>query len=373
MEFHYLVVPAMFVLLGLSITWFSMCCVLSPRTKSLGSLRKIVEGVLLSLAAIVCLGLVASSGFNAIAFVAFRYAPPGSFYHVNGRRMRLECTGRGSPTIVLESGLGNDGLIWGGVQPILARTTRVCSYDRAGYGWSDAVPPPRDADHIAEQLHGLLAAAQVEGPIVLMGHSIGGIYIRDFASRFPTEVAGLIFVDGSTPLQEKDPAFEAHLPVRTPGLPVRLLTMAEFSAGIPRWLGACSHPPAWPDRRAAELMTEDRCYPGVSESLAEAGSWDRSGYETEYSGPYGALPILIFSEAPAALAAHYPADVVHAWSRMQQNLLRLSTRSRQIIAKGSGHYIQLDRPELIEREAARFIEGIRGPEPQPAECGTTTE
>src|SRR6202035_355838 len=129
-------------------------------------------------------------------------------------------------------------LIWGGVQPVLAKTTRVCSYDRAGFGWSDALPPPRDADHIAAELHGLLAAAKVDGPIVLMGHSIAGMYIRDYATRYPADVVGLIFIDGSTPLQNRNPAFKAAF-AKGPLDAIRSLQRrAPFWLGIPRLSGA---------------------------------------------------------------------------------------------------------------------------------------
>ncbi len=159
--------------------------------------------------------------------------------------MRIDCMGSGSPTIVLDAGLGNDGLIWGGVQPVLAKTTRACSYDRAGFGWSDALPPPRDADHIADELHGLLAAAGINGPVVLMGHSIAGMYIRDYATRYPTNVAGLIFVDGSTPLQNRNPAFKAqYARASTPWLRM-LVRQTAFSFGIPRVIGDVFRELAW--------------------------------------------------------------------------------------------------------------------------------
>jgi pimeloyl-ACP methyl ester carboxylesterase len=372
MNFHYMIAPIFMALGGIFIAWVSFRRILSSRTRSFSVARKTGERVALSLVGMAALALAGSSAINAVAFARFRHASPGKIFEVNGRGMRLDCTGSGSPTIVLEAGLGNDGLIWGGMQPVLSETTRVCSYDRAGYGWSDTASPPRDADHIAAQLHTLLAAAGIDEPVVLMGHSIAGIYIRDYATRYSGDVAGLIFVDGSTPLQEKDPAFEAHLPTRSPGLIQVLFTEAAFSAGIPRWHGTCVHPPAWPDPQAASLMVEDRCYPGIAESLGESRNWDRSGEETEHSGPYGALPILIFSHDPAkAHAMNLPGDVENAWDRMQQNLLSLSTRSHRIIARGSGHNIQLERPELLEKEVALFIKQIRGTAPQPANYGTT--
>ena len=142
MDFHYVVVPALIGLIGSLIAWHSTRRILSLRRKSYPKWRKITECIVLSLVALVAVALTASSGFNAIALYYFRHPPPGEMYLVNGHKMRIDCTGSGSPTIVLEAGGGNDGLIWGGVQPVLAKTTRVCSYDRAGFGWSDALSPP---------------------------------------------------------------------------------------------------------------------------------------------------------------------------------------------------------------------------------------
>ena len=203
MTFHYIVVPVLILLGGLLIAWLSVRRMMSLRTKGFGSGRKTAERILLSVVALVAVLLAVSSGINVLAFARFRHARGGAIYQVDGHAMHIDCMGRGSPAIVLESGLGDDGLVWGGVQPTLAKTTRVCSYDRAGYGWSDAVPPPRDADHIAMELHGLLAAAGIEGPIVLMGHSVAGIYIRDYATRYTADVAGLIFVEAPRPCRRR--------------------------------------------------------------------------------------------------------------------------------------------------------------------------
>jgi pimeloyl-ACP methyl ester carboxylesterase len=373
LDVDYAVVPALIVLLGILIAWFSVRRVMSLRSKILPSWRKITERVVLSLVGLVAVMLAATSGFNAIALHHFRSKPPGQTYQVNGHQMRIACTGSGSPTIVLDAGLGNDGLIWGGVQPALAKTTRVCSYDRAGFGWSDALPPPRDADHIADELHGLLAAAKIDGPIVLMGHSIAGMYIRDYATRYPAEVAGLIFVDGSTPLQEQNPAFKAAFAKKPFDWIQTLQRRALFSMGIPRLSGACSRGFPGFDARAARLQAEDLCHLQWNAIDAEMESFDRSGMETVHTGPYGALPVLIFSQDTAkATAGDEPPDVAKAWNQMQEDLKKLSTRSRRIIAKGSTHYVQLDRSELIEREVPLFIEQIRGTVSPPGNYGSTT-
>jgi pimeloyl-ACP methyl ester carboxylesterase len=322
--------------------------------------------------ALVAVAVAACSGFNAIALHHFRAKNmPGQLYAVNGHAMHMTCVGSGSPTIVLDAGLGNDSLIWGGVQPALAKTTRVCSYDRAGFGWSDALPAPRDADHIAMELHGLLAAAKIDAPIVLMGHSISGIYIRDYASRYPDQVAGLVFVDGSTPLQNRNAAFkdEGKGPPRWLGM---LLSKGVFAAGIPRLYGECSRSFHGFDARAAKLQAEELCHPQLSAIAGEMDSFDRSGEETVHTGPYGALPILILSQDTSkARERGEPAAMGDAWNQMQDDLKKLSTRSRRIIAKGSPHYIQLERPELIEKEVPLFIEEIRGTAPQPTNFGST--
>ncbi len=126
-------------------------------------------------------------------------APPGNFFVVQGRRMHLYCVGTGSPTIVIESGLGDDLIAWQLVQPGLARMTRVCSYDRAGLGWSDPDFGRRDAVAISDQLHELLQRASITDKLVLVGQSAGGLYARRFAVKYPTEVVGLVLVDSTPP------------------------------------------------------------------------------------------------------------------------------------------------------------------------------
>jgi pimeloyl-ACP methyl ester carboxylesterase len=134
-----------------------------------------------------------------------RHPVPGAFYQIGGRSMHLYCTGHGSPTVLLEGGLGDDWLYWQKVQPELAKTTRVCSYDRAGLGWSDLQPGPRDAKNIAAQLHSLLQEAREREPLVLVGASAGGFYVREFAAMYRAETVAVVFVDASVPdqLQER--------------------------------------------------------------------------------------------------------------------------------------------------------------------------
>ena len=182
MDFDYVVAPMLIVIGGAVAASLLIRRLYSLSAKSKPKARHLFQRITLIGIAGIALFVAGSSGINAILLQVNRRKLPGRIYVVHGRRMRIDCTGEGSPTIVLEAGGGNDGLNWGGVQPVLAKTTRVCSYDRAGFGGSDAAPSPRDADHTAQELHGLLQAAGIQFPVVLMGHSIGGLFIRDYAS-----------------------------------------------------------------------------------------------------------------------------------------------------------------------------------------------
>jgi pimeloyl-ACP methyl ester carboxylesterase len=355
------------------------------------------------------LALAATSGYNAIALSRFRAlrTPPGQLYLVNGRQMHLNCTGPSqsdpaAPTILLDSGLGNDSLIWGAVQPQLARTTRVCSYDRAGFGWSQPQPGPRDADHIAADLHQLLAQANIQGPLILMGHSIAGIYIRDYAARYPAQVAGLIFVDGSTPLQDQNPAFRQAGETGSARLTSILVMGSANLAGLPRLAGICARTYPGFSPQAARLLSEDLCDLHYDAIQRELSSFHASGLETlkqevalkqetvgqqgaqaqdstrqnRQASPFGSLPILIFSQDPARVLAqkHAPRAMLNLereWSQLQENLKALSTNSRRIVARGSSHSVQLDRPDLLNKEVPLFINQIRGQAPQPDNYGQT--
>jgi len=128
------------------------------------------------------------------------HPPPGQMVDVGGYRLHLYCVGKnveGSPTVILEHGLGATSAAWARVQPEIAQTTRVCAYDRAGMGWSDPGPAPRDAEHIVTELHSLLQNAGIPGPYVLVGWSFGGLYVRMYAGKYPTEVSGIVLLDSS--------------------------------------------------------------------------------------------------------------------------------------------------------------------------------
>jgi pimeloyl-ACP methyl ester carboxylesterase len=372
MDFDSFVAPVLVVVVALVVSWFGFRRIRVLSIKSYAKWRRICERIVLSLVLLVVVAAGASTAFNTLAIHYYRavYPARGRLYAVDGYKMHLYCTGEGSPTIVLDAGLGNDSLIWTNVQPTLSKTTRVCSYDRAGFGWSDPQSGPHDADRIADQLHTLLNQAVITGPIILMGHSIAGLYIRDYASRYPQNLSGLIFVDGSTPLQDD------RLPATDPGNPRLELLEAKwlYVLGIPRITGGCKI--SGFESSAGKMLSEDQCRPSLFTALGrEFESIRQSGNETIHTGPFGDIPILIFSQdtQPTSSTAP-PSKEDEIWNQMQEELKRLSTRSRRIIAKGSSHYIQIDRPDLLNSEVASFIRQIRGEAlPAPDYGSTKTE
>ena len=367
MVFYSVLIPCLLLLIAALVVRLTVRSIRKLRRLTSNRARRIAAVSLLAICSVVAIALAATSTINAIAVYRYRalHPPPGTIYRVDGYDMRLDCTGQGEPTIILDAGLGNDGLIWGTIQPALAKLTRVCSYDRAGFGWSARRPGPHDADHIANQLHGLLQQGKIAGPIVLMAHSIAGLYIRDYATRYPQGVVGLVFVDSSTPLQFErgSAALQAEMH-KSPTLN-DLGTRAAFALGIIRLAGQCSQKIPGFSAAASQSVAENLCLPSTGAAIAdESSSFHQSGLETIYTGPYGDLPVLIFSHDPnapnppgpnASLAKEHET----LWNDMQEDLKKLSTRSRRIIAKRSGHYVQVERTDLVIGEVTHFLQQLR--------------
>lgn len=310
------------------------------------------------------------------------HPPPGNFYTVEGTRMHLDCIGEGSPSVILVAGLGDDWLQWRKVQPALSQITRVCSYDRAGYGWSNPRTGTRDSIAIADELHALLQQAGIAGPIILMGHSAGGLHIRQYAMKYPAGIVGMVFVDASTPRQvdELPPQLVAPDDLRWPKV--------ETFFGIPRWRGQCGQHewtgmgvvPSDSPQYADWLKAGDCMMSVLTTTEQEEAAFPLSCREAGSTGPFGDMPVLIFSEDPDYMPAFwtqfYPASL-HAefaktWNSLQEGLKGMSTRSRRIVARKSSHYVQIDRPELVIAEVGRMIRTLQGSAPPPAVYGTTT-
>jgi len=277
--------------------------------------------------------------------------------------MHIDCTGQGTPTVVLDSGLGDSFVSWQKVQPEIAKFTQVCSYDRAGIGYSDPSPRARTSHVIAEELNSLLHAAGISPPYILVGHSMGGYDVRVFAGLYRNEVAGVVLVDASHPDQEH------RLPVELSGMEASWLREAEFLEfgmpfGVPRLLGLCEENAAI---RAVECN-----FHTAREGVAEMKDFRESAAQAGAAGSLGDLPLAVLSHDPDKPSAELPADLVKptndAWEKMQEDLGHLSTRGTQSIAKNSGHYIQMDRPDVVIDAVRSVVDQARQGRLDPEKC-----
>jgi pimeloyl-ACP methyl ester carboxylesterase len=273
------------------------------------------------------------------------YPPPGQMVDVGGYSLHLNCTGEGSPTVVIEAGWGDSSAGWAWVQPEVAKTTRVCTYDRAGMGWSESSPEPRMAREFAKELHTLLEKANEPGPYVLVGHSMGGFTILVYAHDYPDEVSGLVLVDS----QALPPANAAWSPAPKPGGTSPVFLMARI--GIMRLL-------AGPLGAIQDLPPEAKqAYRAYSVTPRSAQTqWDEfvgmneGGAQARAVTTLGALPLIVLSARLDDTAAH---------TASQAGFLQLSTNSQQLFAEESGHRIMIEQPEAAVAAIVKMVELVR--------------
>jgi pimeloyl-ACP methyl ester carboxylesterase len=315
----------------------------------------------------------AGAAWNAIAdrCDARRFAMTGRLVDVPGGRRHLHCTGAGSPTVILESGLGSPALTWALVQPEVARTTRVCSYDRGGYGYSDPVGgEPRPARQLALELHWLLERGREPGPYVLVGHSLGGLVARVFAGRFPTSAAGVVLVDAAhedaharLPHQRPPEYLARRLRTSRAVAPFGVLRLRPGLAGWdPGWPGFRRLPPA-----TRQALTWLALQPqALRAAAAEVDGLPRSAAEARAAGSLGDRPLVVLVAARREPdLAHLPADARDAYWRtwveeLQPGLARLSTRGALRVLADSGHSIHLERPDAVVQAVVDVVAQVRG-------------
>ena len=267
--------------------------------------------------------------------------PPGHLVDIGGYRLHLWCTGDGAPAVILDNGLGGSTPGWGFVQPDVARFTRVCSYDRAGMGYSDPGPSPRTARRIASELAELLARSGIGGPVVLVGASIAGFNVRVFASDYPERAAGLVLLDAS----HEDQAHEVPRMARF----VPLLS----TLGVLRLFGVSF------DQRIESLAPSVR-------QFARATSFRSAGYQA------AADEIIHIRESASEVRSSrrkltIPVVVITGgrgadenWRQLQRDQASLSERGCLTVAQESGHVVSVDQPEVVVDAIRTVVEAARG-------------
>jgi pimeloyl-ACP methyl ester carboxylesterase len=253
------------------------------------------------------------------------YSSPGEMVDVGNHSLHINCVGEGSPTVILEAANLGMSAHWVRVQQQLAQTTRVCAYDRAGMGWSEPGPEPRDARHISSELHTLLKGAGTEGPYVLVGHSYGGLYARMYAALYPDETAGVALVDSSHPEQfTRSPEGRAmYEQTRRLGAVLPFLT----------WLGVIrlsNFYPAHPDlpaQQRAQVEAFNSSTRQVGTTVEEFRATPETSAQVRNMGSLGDKPLAVIS------AGEQPSS----WLEMQEELAALSSDSTHRVVGGATH------------------------------------
>jgi pimeloyl-ACP methyl ester carboxylesterase len=293
---------------------------------------------------------------------------------IGGRRINLYCTGNGSPTVVLDAGANDTTLAWRLVQPAVARHTRVCSFDRAGLGFSDPASSPRDASAAVRDLHTLLARAGIAAPYVLVAHSLGGLYAPLYADRYPQQVVAMVLVDPGVAYQRKRIAQAAP-------------ALAQVLSGVVPWDRACSAAANRGEMHSgtgayAECMwPPDPTLPAALNALL-ARQWQRpSAWRTLTSADaaadttsseqvlreqrdYGDMPLIVLSELKFIddLGALPPAQrraLLEASMQWHDRIAAFSSRGENVLVRGSGHDIPIDRPASVVSAIDKVVDQAR--------------
>lgn len=285
------------------------------------------------------------------------YASAAKLVALNDTRsMNLRCTGKGTPVVILEAGGNADSSTWYRVQPQLAGLTRVCAYDRAGFGFSDGGPLPRDLDANVSDLQALIQAADIQLPVLLVGHSMGSNIVRSFAQRFPEQVVGLVLVD--PPEQGADQQLPASWKAEiAPMIAQRedLLRTCEAAAkanDAKTLEGRCvRQPPPWVGERVATSMRANKAKLSYWRALRS----EIATNEKLFAAPvprtesYGAIPLLLLR--PESQDEGVPEAVQKvletARSLTHARILAASTKANEVVVPNTSHDIQLDQPAAV--------------------------
>ncbi len=314
--------------------------------------------------------LLAASGaiYQKVASVQDwrRFPPPGELVDIDGHKLHMQVSGEGGPTVVLEAGLGGSTPTWCLVQPEIAKFTKVLSYDRAGTGWSDMCPAPRDGKQVTKELHALLQKAGLPGPYILVGYSLGGTYVRVFAHDYPNEVAGIILVDAP---HEDQGSVALKSQKRDWSNGKRLMRLGQFLApfGVARLFVIKPDPniPTAVRETCAALFSRTQAAAGVyAEMLGIKASQDQVRGVS-----LGNLPLLVMSagyqgqKPPNGMTVEDFNQFKANSARLQADLATRSSNSLLIAVTNSGHGVPFEQPGAIVDGVRRIVDAVRNNRP----------
>jgi pimeloyl-ACP methyl ester carboxylesterase len=341
----------------------------TPRRRGLGLwIRRGIVWMIAGLLGLAVMGAI----YQAIATQIDKrtYPAPGEMVDVGTHSLHINCVGQGSPTVILESGLGTMSADWANVQPQVAKATRVCSYDRAGTGWSERGPEPRDPKQIAHELHTLLGNAGIDDPYVLVGQSFGGLYVRMYDDMYPKEVAGMVLVDSSHPGMWPRLPKEVVATLKPPTWQVGAMTFLT-RLGVFRLSGGdmseCGLPAQQCKEEQAYLRSTQYKVTWGQEMLAP-----NRDAQVRATGGLGDKPLVVLSagdhsrDFAAGVSPAARTRFERTWDNLQSELAALSTDSTHLVVEGAGHStLQTDRQDAQVTSAAieQMVEAVRTDQP----------
>lgn len=285
--------------------------------------------------------------------LASEIPPPGKMIDVGGFKMHINCMGQGSPTVIFETGNGDNSLVWSNVAPEIAKETRVCTYDRAGLGWSEVDNKPTTFDSIVGNLHTLLVNAKINPPYLMVGHSIGGVYIRKFFQEYPNEVVAMVLVD---PSAEKLPieigADEAQKFKAATLSPLEAMeeTLQEVKSGTPAAnISEIDLQTQYPEKDAIAnrllLVTRPQQLETQIREIKNSWTiWEQARKENLTS--LGNIPLIILA-SDNTMTSKDQLPTMETWRVLQQEIANQSIRGSYEVVPGTTHYIHLDKPLVV--------------------------
>jgi pimeloyl-ACP methyl ester carboxylesterase len=321
--------------------------------------------------------------------VAKEYIRPHQLVDIGGRKLNLHCMGTGEPTVVMEGGGFDWSLTWALVQPAVATHTRTCSYDRAGLGFSDASPRPPTPANVVDDLHKLLAGAGIAGPVVLVGHSLGGFNMKLYAATHPEQVAGLVLVDpseenvasrigaqmeakfGKALVAQSDADDKESIAGALAHFDdcIKAAEAGELAPTTPKY-GQCTDPPRPP--LGPEIMAERvRLQPLPTYQRTQKAELQYSVYgpdtaaNAQYASlfgkphPFGDKPMLVLSSSMFDMAPPFGELNYASMSMLHAQTAALSRRGERRMVPRSRHNVQLDQPQAVVDAIVEVVDKVR--------------
>ncbi len=277
----------------------------------------------------------------------------------------LHRAGAGSPAVVIEAGAGNFGFDYIHVQEAVSEFAACVVYDRAGYGWSDPDAAPRTAARATDDMRAVLRAAELAGPYVLVGHSLGGLYVRRYAQRFADDVAGLVLVEPShEDLAARMPVQLRDLEARQRAAAERMLRERSFSP--PQIAAARTQTErvyaSWPDSLREELVDRHLDPDKLLAAIAETSALDAVGNEVRRAGPLPDVPTIVLTGAavePLPISAELARLLMAHKLELHAELAGSVTSGEHRVLEDSGHMVQYQRPDAITQAVQDVLIEVR--------------